>query len=440
MFKKLHRQMTFFCTLITSLILISMTCLCLLIAERNTKERSYISFSDNLTSIFSYFEEQNVISHQWLLQMESTYHLKMHILDNGNPLFSQRLGSSDEYPPELFEQARDIAYRKYGIDSSDLSYRELSYNHAEFKMHGEDSGEYYASVALIPKKNGVLNVTALYSLDAQEKELRHQRLLFASIDVLAVLLLFLFSWHFTKRMIKPIRESRERQAQFIAAASHELRSPLTVILSSLSAMKMADKEQAEAFSDTIQAEGQRMSRLIGDMLSLANADNRSWSIHASNVEPDTLLLQTYEKFESLASQKGLRLSVNIPDEDCPACSMDGERIAQVLSILIDNAMSYTPKGGQISLSLARSCSKLSYTVADNGPGIPDDQKEAVFERFYRTDKSHKSKSHFGLGLCIAQEIVKLHKGRIQVKDTPGGGATFTVVLPVQNTFTNCSST
>lgn len=429
MFKKLHRQMTFFCTLITSLILISMTCICLLIVENNTREKSYTSFSDNLTSIFSYFEEQNIISHQWLLQMESTYHMKMYILDNGNPLFSQRLTSSEEYSVELFEQAREIAFKKYGIDSNDLDFRELTSSHAEFKMHGDNSEDYYASVALVPKNNGVLNITVLYSLETQNREIWNQRLLFAFINALAVLLLFLFSWHFTKRMIKPIRESRERQSQFIAAASHELRSPLTVILSSLSAMKMADKEQAEAFSDTIQAEGQRMSRLIGDMLSLANADNRSWSIHMASVEPDTLLLQTYEKFESLAHQKGLRLTVNIPEEDCPVCSIDGERIAQVLSILIDNAMSYTPKGGEISLGLSRSSSKLIFTVADNGPGVPDDQKEAIFERFYRTDKSHKSKSHFGLGLCIAQEIVKLHKGKIYVKDTPGGGATFTVMLP-----------
>ena len=105
-----------------------------------------------------------------------------------------------------------------------------------------------------------------------------------------------------------------------------------------------------------------------------------------------------------------------------------KRMEQILAILLDNAISYTPPQGKISLSLQSSPGKFTLQVSDNGNGIPDSEKEAVFDRFYRQDKSHKDKSHFGLGLCIAWEIVHMHKGKIWVEDTPGGGSTFVVVL------------
>ena len=107
---------------------------------------------------------------------------------------------------------------------------------------------------------------------------------------------------------------------------------------------------------------------------------------------------------------------------------DEERIAQVLSILMDNALSYTPAPGSITLSLSFTSGHVSLSVADNGPGIPDSAKKQVFQRFFRQDKAHTSKDHFGLGLSIAREIVRIHRGRLVLSDTPGGGATFTRIL------------
>ena len=140
-------------------------------------------------------------------------------------------------------------------------------------------------------------------------------------------------------------------------------------------------------------------------------------------------MQTWESNESLASRKNLGWEIHLPDEEVPACCCDPERIRQVLSILIDNAFSYTPSGGRILLGLKVMGNQLCLSVSDTGPGIPDSEKSAVFERFYRADPSRKNKSHFGLGLSIAKEIVSLHKGQLLVTDTPGGGATFQVLLP-----------
>ena len=428
MFKKLHLQMTFFCTLITSLILVALSFLCLSIAEKGTARNNYISFLNNVNSLVTHLEDQTTISHQWLLQMENSYHVTISIHDNGSPLYYNILNENTALL-EVQAQAVEMTEKEYGLDIYAINDSLLS-QHTEFSMKGPDNNDYYVSAARFPRGESTLSVLTLYCLDIEQADAWHQRFLFLGVDIVAIILLAVFAWIFTGRLIRPIQENRERQIQFIASASHELRSPLTVILASFSAMKIASKKEAEVFSRTIESEGERMTRLIGDMLSLANADNGSWSIHPEPLELDTLLLMTYEKYEQLAELKGLLLSVVLPDTELTPCSCDEGRMTQVLSILLDNAFSYTPPGGKINLSLAKEGNRYLLRVADNGPGIPAQSKALIFERFYRDDKSHQDKEHFGLGLCIAQEIVKLHKGRLLIEDTPGGGATFVISLPV----------
>lgn len=431
MLRRLHRQMTFFCALVTSLILVGMTVVCLFIAENGTKERNYAAFSNNCATVAAYLENQTQISASWIRQIENAYHVQMDIRDNGQSLFSLKLLGDQEAFQTAFEKAREIAKEEFFLDSAGFEAGRSISGSCFFEMPGMDGVNYFASVLLIPKGSSVMDVTVLYSMEEMERSMLRQRVLFGLVDLAAIVLLGIFSWFFTARMIRPIRKSQERQAQFIAAASHELRSPLTVMLSSLSAMKRADRAQAEQFQDTIRSEGLRMSRLINDMLILANADNKSWSIHLKKLELDTLLLSVYEKYEYLAREKGFTLSIALPEEDCPPGFFDGERMEQVLSILIENAMSYAFSPGKIGLALSFDKRMYRLSVSDNGPGIPDEEKKAIFERFYRADHSHKDKSHFGLGLCIAAEIVKLHHGKIWVEDTPGGGATFLVSLPIQ---------
>ena len=171
-----------------------------------------------------------------------------------------------------------------------------------------------------------------------------------------------------------------------------------------------------------------MGRLIDDMLTLSGTDSSHFTIRRTQVELDTLLLSAYEKFEPLAQKKSISMNIALPDKLVPPCSCDKGRIEQVLSILLDNALSYTPSGGRILLSLETVSDKLILRVSDSGTGIPDSEKQAVFDRFYRCDKAHKDKEHFGLGLCIAQEIIHMHRGKIWAEDTFGGGTTFIITL------------
>lgn len=427
MFHRLHRQLTFFCACVTSLIFLLLGIACLIVTESGFRSQEEAAFQKDLNTLYQNLSSQNTLSHQWIRQSAHTYQSVIRILDNGQPLFYGEL-DEEESTARLLDEAQETAASQFGLNLDMPSSRVIT-RHEEFTLKGEDGISYSASAALIPRQKGSLGVLVLHSLEPLSSRLRSLRLIFAGAGVAAVLLLTAFSWHFTKKVLAPVEENRKRQIQFVAAASHELRSPLTVILTTLSAVRSGILSKDDTFLDTLESEGTRMSRLITDMLQLANADSHSWSLFPVPTELDTLLLQTWESNESLASRKNLGWEIHLPDEEVPACCCDPERIRQVLSILIDNAFSYTPSGGRILLGLEVMGNQLCLSVSDTGPGIPDSEKSAVFERFYRTDPSRKNKSHFGLGLSIAKEIVSLHKGQLLVTDTPGGGATFQVLLP-----------
>lgn len=430
-FRKLHIQLTTLFTCVTGLVLIGMTIICLFISETDAKNNSYTTFKNNMNSIIDYLEGQSLISHQWIREVEQRYQLSLEILDNEKPLFFSELENFQEAPKstEDFALAKKQAEQDFEISINPESSLETT-QHIEFPMKNHANEDCYASVITIPRGNGALKITGLYSLNTLYQQFYHQRVLFAGAALLGILILALFSWLYTKRLLLPLEENQKRQTEFIAAASHELRSPLAVILSSLSALKIATPKEAPRFYDAIESEGHRMSRLIEDMLSLANADNHSWKIQMAPAELDTLLLKAYESYEPLAHKKHISLHISLPEDTLPVCLCDEARIMQVLAVLIDNAISYTPEGGCITLTLRQQKETIQLQVSDNGPGIPDSQKEAVFRRFYRADAAHQDREHFGLGLCIAREILRLHHGTITITDTPGGGATFQCTLPL----------
>ena len=425
--RKMRIRLTLLCLAVTGLILAAATCLCLYFSESGIAKNGSTSFTNSLNSILTHLESQNTITLQWIAGIEQNHTTILSLYDNGRPLFYQELRRTQK-EKDAITLAKETASSRYGLDLDAADASSLLSKHVEFQFKTNDRKEYHASVVLLPKTNGHLSAVILQSLDAQKNQINRQRLVFLGADTAALLLLAVFFWIFMGKTLAPLEENRRQQAQFIASASHELRSPLAVMLSCLTAAQKAEPEEAARFTETIQTEGKRMSRLIDDMLQLAGADACSWDLMPAPVPPDTLLLETYEKYEYLAREKGLPLHIRLPEEECPPVLCDEERIAQVLSILMDNALSYTPAPGSITLSLSFTSGHVSLSVADNGPGIPDSSKKQVFQRFFRQDKAHTSKDHFGLGLSIAREIVWIHRGRLVLSDTPGGGATFTIIL------------
>ena len=236
-----------------------------------------------------------------------------------------------------------------------------------------------------------------------------------------------------KKAFAPSEEMIKSQKDFVAAASHELKAPLAVIMANAEALQEMQSHdssdtQSQACLDVIDAECSRMSRLVRDMLLLASSDADKWTIRKSKINVDTLLITLYEAYEPVCISKKIRLELNLSEETYPVLSTDRERLFQILSIFLDNAVCYSPEGSSTQIQTALKEKELIFSIVDHGKGIPAEDKPFIFDRFYRGDKSRTDKSHFGLGLSIAKELAKMLGGEIGFEDTEGGGATFYLKL------------
>ncbi|BCY17179.1 MAG: HAMP domain-containing histidine kinase [Chloroflexi bacterium] len=218
------------------------------------------------------------------------------------------------------------------------------------------------------------------------------------------------------------------QRRFLADVSHELRTPLTVIKGNVGLMRKMKTLDEESLSG-IEAEVDRLTRLVGDLLFLAQAESGRMPLDQSPVELDTVLLEVFQQARTLA---GDRITVVINEIDQIQVIGDRDRLKQVFLNIAGNAVQYTPPGGRVSLSLRRVGERAQVVISDTGAGIPAVDLPHIFERFYRSEKSRKRSAHggFGLGLSIAFWIVRNHGGTIEVSSIEGKGASFTIWLPL----------
>lgn len=223
------------------------------------------------------------------------------------------------------------------------------------------------------------------------------------------------------------------QSRFLADVSHELRTPLTVIKGNLSLMRRMKEVDEESLA-SISEEVDRLTRLVGDLLMLAQAESGQLPLQLEVVALDELLLDVVQQLQSLAGNR--RLVVSEIDE--VQLVGDRDRLRQVLLNLVGNAIQYTPTGSKVYLKLSKDDANSRLEVTDTGPGIPEVDIPHIFERFYRGERSRKRSpgSGFGLGLSIANWIVKSHNGDIEVHSQEGSGTTFTVRLPLKGPETH----
>ncbi|MBI4928831.1 MAG: HAMP domain-containing protein [Anaerolineae bacterium] len=217
------------------------------------------------------------------------------------------------------------------------------------------------------------------------------------------------------------------QRRFVADVSHELRTPLTVIKGEVSLMRKIGEIDIDSL-DSIEMEVDRLTRLVGNLLLLAQAESGRLPLDLKPVELDTVLLEVFHQIRTLAGEKVI---LQINEIDQVAVVGDRDRLKQVLLNLVSNAVQYTPAGGTVTLSLSKTEERARITVSDTGPGIPPNDLPHIFERFYRGEKSRvrTQGTGFGLGLSIAYWIVRNHNGSIDVTSLEGQGTTFIVLLP-----------
>lgn len=219
------------------------------------------------------------------------------------------------------------------------------------------------------------------------------------------------------------------QRRFLADVSHELRTPLTVIKGNVGLIRRMKEVDEESLSG-IENEVDRMTRLVGDLLLLAQAESGKIPLEMRPVELDTVLMEVFQQMRVLS---GERVHLMVTDIDQVQVIGDRDRLKQVLVNLVSNAIKYTPSGGKVAISLGKSRAQARLVVSDTGPGIPAQDIPHIFERFYRAEKSRtrtRDGGGYGLGLSIAYWIVQNHNGRIEVDSKEGQGSTFCIWLPL----------
>lgn len=234
------------------------------------------------------------------------------------------------------------------------------------------------------------------------------------IFIILEILVIVLSKYLTIWIIKPVKESFAKQKQFIADASHELKTPLSVIVASSEAIDITN--QNSKWLKNIEYEANRMNILISKLLDLAKSERMEEIVLVNNNLSKTIELSLLT-FEGRAFEKYIKLSYEI--EDNINILMDEDSIKELVEILLDNAIKHSKKNGSIKVSLKKD-SQVTLLVQNEGDPIPKGEEEKIFERFYRVDKSRNRKDNrYGLGLAIAKNIVLSHKGKIKASSLDG---------------------
>lgn len=432
-----RRRLIALFTAVTSLIMAGLVIFSCAFAVRQIRQQEEDTLATHRDAVAYRLKNSSFIQASWLSELEASNHLVISVSDNGLPFSFTGAWLGEELREELVAQVARRAQAD-GVDPEAVAFRNGGLWTEDvispvYMEEARDGKRFLGQSCIFGMQDHYIGLVILKHFPDEREELLHLLFLFAAAWILSCAALFFLSRFLVGAALRPAEESERRQREFIAAASHELRSPLAVIKANASAL-LGETADPKRFVPRIGQECDRMSRLVGDMLLLTSSGSKTWSAKMELLDLDTLLLDLYEAYEPLCQEKGRRLALELPDGILPQICGDQERFTQILTALLNNALTYAPEGSTVLLraSTGRKKGKAGMVfieVADCGPGIPDGEKRKVFERFYRADRSRTDKSHFGLGLSIAKELAALHKGSLSVKDTPGGGATFVVEVP-----------
>lgn len=245
------------------------------------------------------------------------------------------------------------------------------------------------------------------------------------IFLLSVIVFTIISYYLSRWMIKPSEKAIKNQKIFVANISHDLKTPITIIRANADLIENEVKNKKNI--KYIQQETEKLNHLVNEMLTLTRIDNTISKENFKSFNFGDSLFDVVLPFESIAYEKGIRFNINI--DEVTDYFGDESNIQKLAEILIDNAMSYTAKGGIVDVDAYENSKAVTLSVTNTGEPISDEKKVEIFDRFYRESKSReRTGNHYGLGLSIANTIVKKHNGKITV-ESKNGKNTFTVILP-----------
>jgi signal transduction histidine kinase len=264
-------------------------------------------------------------------------------------------------------------------------------------------------------------------IDDQTRLLNQYLMGLIGISLIVLLLVGILSWWLAGNSLIPAQRSLEEQQAFIANASHELRTPLTLIRSSteMASRSIPDGEPKQLLNDVMK-DVDYMSRMVEDLLLMSRLDNKRLTINRKPVSINMLYADIQNQAQMISG--GDIVHSKMLDQDVKVMA-DPDRLRQVLLILLDNAIQYTPKDGIIQLGAEISRKQVAIIFEDSGYGISADDLPHIFERFYQVAPHNETKNRgAGLGLSLAKSLIEMQHGHIQVQSQPGVGTRFTILL------------
>lgn len=422
MLPEVKRRLIRMYTKMTGAILTVVVIMAFIITVHGNKTSSRELFFKYFDMTLAAIRQESVIKRTTLEELAGSRKI-LQVWDNGKPL---------SFPGEAREETENqilLACLKKGKkEKIDLTMPLVTKNELTsevYELSGGFGKNYFGRIGVVKVKNGFRGLIYIQEYSEGWLETVKFSLWFLLFDGLGIAALYWFNRLFIGRILEPVEVSRRQQAEFIAAVSHELRSPLAVMKANLAAQK--DTEQKKSFYKIMQGECDRLNQLVEDLLLLASADAGKWHIEREMVDSEGLLIELYESYESVFKRQNIRLLVEFPaNQSLPEFLGDKKRMQQIGAILLSNALRYSPEGSYVLLKGEADREKriLRLMVIDHGRGIPKELREKVFDRFYQADLARGEKEHFGLGLSIARELARIQEGRLFCEETQGGGATF----------------
>ncbi len=301
----------------------------------------------------------------------------------------------------------------------------LQNGHDMSPVHAAQGSVQVYSVAVVDNGGVFAVVQVARSTLPEQQSLDKLLIVLLHSGAASILIAAIGGWFLAGKALAPVREAFDRQHAFVGDASHELRTPLAVIRANAEYLQSSQPDSVE-IADIV-SETDRLSALVDSLLALARGGR------GDRVQPDvfdmgSVVEQSVDAMTALAAEKEIDLRV----EASPGLHIEGDReqIRQLVVILVDNALRYTPAGGSVAVIVGKMGNDVALEVRDTGIGIPRDAQDHVFERFYRADEArNRDSGGAGLGLAIAKQLVEEHEGKITLESVPGEGSTFTVRLP-----------
>ncbi len=386
-------------TILTSFLLVLV-----IIFNYQNYQREYTEVNDNLSKI------------------EKEYRQGFFIQDLNNSLGRPFFLDTNVYIVSFDNDFNIIEIISYTKDNTNSG--TIKDNAIKFINTGKDKkiGNLYFSKYsyLLDKNNNLIIIDNSNINHRLSSLLRFSVLIFILLEVLAGYISIML----TRWLVRPVEETFNKQRQFVFDASHELKTPLAVIIASAEMLEKNPKEKK--WLSNIKSEADRMNKLVINLLDLAKTESLPSKLKYSTVNLSKETERSILTFEGLVFEKGLEIDYDIEDNIEFSCDLD--KIKELLSILLDNAIKHSYDNAKIRVNLFKEKENIILEVINNGDDIPKDKQNKIFERFYRVDEArNRNENRYGLGLAIAKNIVDIHQGKISVTSS-NNYTTFKVIF------------